>query len=184
MKAKLVIAFTVLLLASVVRADQVNVNGVEMIIPDGSAVTSVTTNETPSGDLTYNVDYSFADGTGSTEFELHSGDLSTNGEIYFTNPVSNVEFSYFGNPFLVGDNVGDGFFAPEESTSYSGTFAGPGITSIGWQGYSFVGGITSLSYTVDANVSEPSPLLLSGMGLAALIGFARRNRTKRPNAMA
>ena len=174
MKMKLAVAFAVLLFAVVVRADTVNVNGIPMIIPDGSTVTSVTTSETPFGDLTYNVDYSFADGTGSTEFQLHSGDLSTNGEVFFTSPVSELEFSYFGNPFLVGDNLGDDFFGPEGSTSYSGTFAGPGITSISWQGFTFVDGITSLSYTVP----EPSSLLLSGMGLAALIGLARRSRTK------
>jgi hypothetical protein len=182
MKLKLAVAvtFAVLLLASAVRADTVNVNGLPMIIPDGSTVTSVTTGETPSGDVDYEVDYSFADGTGFTAVNLSQEIVG--GEIFFTNPVSDAEFSYYGGPFDASDNLGDTFFGSfDEGAGGTVTFAGPGITSLGWQdGDAFVNGITSLSYTVP----EPSSLLLSGMGLAALIGLARRDRTKRPNTTA
>jgi len=177
MKIKLAVAFAVLLFATLARADAVNVDGILLVIPDGSTVTSVTTSEPPSG-FDVEVDYSFAEGFGSTEFLSNNGAPASIGEVVFTGNVSNLVVYIFGADFEVNGlyfNFGGG--VQTDSTPIVGA-------DIEWQTDDIEAGITSMSYTVDANVPEPSSLLLSGMGLAALIGLARRNRTMRPNAMA
>ena len=175
MRAKLAVAFAVLLFASVVRADQVSVDGIPLIIPDGSTVTSTSIGSTGSVPPapTFTVDYSFADGTGFSEF-IGGGGGGDTGEISFTNPVSSVEISFFGSEFEVNGLFFN--YNPGAPPTDSATLVGP-ITYISWQTGDVLAGITSFT------VPEPSSLLLSGMGLAALIGLARRNRTKGRKAM-
>lgn len=185
MKVKFAVAFAVLLFASVARADGIETDNGLVYIPDGSVVTSLLDTEP---DLTV-VSFTFADGTGVADA---NGVFGAGGTINFTVPVSDLSFGWVGNGngpgyvFDVTDNVGDIFHpSPTPSDPYppltgTETFAGPGITSLGWGTYSVPGGISSLNYTLDttAPVPESSSLLLSGMGLAVLIGLARRHRTK------
>jgi hypothetical protein len=182
MKAKLVAAFAALLCASLVHADQVPTSTGWVTIPDGSTVTSITLIPYPDGEMWGNtslVDYSFAGGTGYT-----TGNplLGYNGTIDFSSPVSNVAFSWVAtDTFQAGDNVGD-FWADTSTENGSGTqtFLGTDITQINWFGGDEIGGITTLTYTVvptdPPSVPEPSSLLLSGIGVAALIGLTFRNR--------
>lgn len=66
-------------------------------------------------------------------------------------------------------------------------FARPGITPVEWAAPDNFGlvGIESMTYTLDSSdpAPEPSPLLLSGIGLVALIGLAYRSRTKNQKAV-
>jgi hypothetical protein len=188
MKTKLVAAFAALFCASLVHADQVPTSTGPITIPDGSTVTSITFIPYPDGVLLGNtslVDYSFAGGTGST---MGNSLLGYDGTINFSSPVSNVSFSWIAmDTFQIGDNVGD-FWADTTADDSSGTetLPGTGITQITWFGGDEIGGITTLTYTVvptdPPSVPEPSSLLLSGMGLAVIIGLTFRNRaaTKQP----
>jgi hypothetical protein len=196
MKAKLVVAFAVLLFAFVVRADTFTIypcgtgpgacGGVPITIPDGSTVTSTTESE-PIGGIygpAYVVSFDFADGTGTSGGNIA---LGFGGFLYFTTPVSDATFSWFGSPFTASDNAGDGLNVPNGGEGTE-TFSGPGITEIEWGSYNNPGGISSITYTLDssdppANAPEPSSLMLAGVGLAALIGLARRNRTNGQKAM-
>jgi hypothetical protein len=169
-KMKLAIAFAVLMLATLARADSINTPTGILIIPDGSTVTSfgVAPYDTPLLEEIYGtpyfVDYSFADGTGETDGNAL---FNYGGTINFTVPVSSVTFSWVQG--IIGD------FGPTNPDGSSGVTTLTGsISQINWYAGDLLGGITSMSYTVP----EPSSLLLSGMGLAALIGLARRNRTK------
>jgi PEP-CTERM motif len=188
MKAKLVAAFAALFFASLVRADQVLTSTGWVTIPDGSTVTSITLIPYPDGEMWGNtslVDYSFAGGTGYT-----TGNplLGYDGSIDFSSPVSNLAFSWIAtDTFQISDNVGD-FWADTTANGSSGTQTLPGtdITQLTWFGGDEMGGITALTYTADPTdpptVPEPSSLLLSGMGLAVIIGLTFRNRaaTKQP----
>lgn len=182
MKVKLAVAFAVLLFAGVAKADEIQTPNGIVFTPDGSVVTSVQNVELFAPATI--VSFTFADGTGLAEAE---GAASAQGYIYFTIPVSDVSFVWNGDIFAATDNLNDSFNSYNASNpnynSGTATFAGPGITWIGWGTYSDLSpaGISSLTYTLDTadppSMPEPSSLLLSGMGLAAFIGLARRNRT-------
>jgi hypothetical protein len=172
MNMKLAVAFAVLLFATPARADSVSPPDDTLIIPDGSTVLGISyTEPDPYFGFIYSVSYEFADGGGTT-----SGNFSWGfaGSIEFTIPVSSVTFDYFGGPLSLSDNIGDRLYFPDDPVAGTETFSGPAISEIDWTSWNDLGGITSLSYTVP----EPSSLLLSGMGLAALIGLAYLNRTK------
>jgi hypothetical protein len=189
MKMKLAVALAVLFFANAVRADNVDVDSVPVFIPDGSTITSVNTDYQQSafGPLIY-VGYSFADGTG---YALGNPGNGFGGEVNFTTPVSGLTFGWTGYQFLASDNAGDGYVEPYPIGTYgsinSEAFTGAGITQIIWSSTDTPGGIASLTYTLDSagtsSVPEPSSLLLSGIGLAALIGLVRRNRKKGQKAM-
>jgi hypothetical protein len=179
MKLKLAVAFAVLFFAGVVRADGVQAGGIGLTIPDGSTVTAVSvftdTSLLPPNDMG-EVSYSFADGTGVVEGNSWYG---YTGTIDFTTPVSNVTLDWFDAEHfeIVSDSAGDFFDNQEANAGNSGvlTLPGSGITQINWFAGNEVGGVESISYTLDGTdppgVPEPSSLLLSVVGLAALISL-------------
>jgi hypothetical protein len=182
MRKQLVVAFAVLSFASLAHADGINVDGA--VIPNGSVVTSVQQMSFEGFPATL-VSFSFADGTGWIENQYAFGSI---GALDFTTPVSDLSLDWYGDFFLASDNVGDVYYESNEDNSPTGiaAFAGPGITSVQW-GFSVnsgTAGIESVSYTLDGtdppSVPEPSALLLSGAGLAALISLACRNRVAAP----
>jgi hypothetical protein len=187
MKVKLALAFAVLLFASIARADSIpTVSGV-VDIPDGSLITSVVTNPNIEDGQSI-VSFTFADGTGT---ETAEGVYAEWGSITFTTPVANLSFVWNGGPyeggadydFQVGDNVGDNSVFTSVLTG-TAAFAGPGITSLSWGAPSNMSptGISSMIYTLDSpetpSVPEPSSLLLSAVGLAALIGLTLQRGTR------
>jgi hypothetical protein len=166
MKVRLAAAFAVVLFATLARADSINTPTGTLIIPDGSTVTAFGLLPTTPlleeiyGDQ-YFVDYNFADGTGFTE-----GNFLANyaGTIDFSTPVTDLTYSW------VCGTICSDIFAASNSSGVT-TVEGP-ISQITWYGGDLEAGITSMSYAVDA--ADPSSLLLSGMGLIALIGLRRR----------
>jgi PEP-CTERM motif len=174
MKVKLAVAFAILsfgasLLAGAVRADTPSN---PFVLPDGSTVTSVEFEPIDVGGY-YFVDFTFADGTGEAQGSVYEGEGVS---LFFTVPVSNLIFDWSGQFFSASDNTGDNVNYTDTEI-FSGTleFAGPGITRLDYGSNETLDGITSISYTLDpASMPEPSSLLLLGMGLAALIGLARR----------
>jgi len=186
MKLKLAVAFAVLLLASAVRADGIQTDAGLVYIPGGSTITSIQDipdpwAETGSGLIASVVDFTFADGSGQITTAGIYGEL---GSIDFTTPVADLVLNWDGNDsyaFWMLDNIGDCFCNPNNG-GISGTvnWSGPGISSVGFGSGDGDAGIDSVTYALDGpapSVPEPSSLLLSGIGLAALIGLARRNRT-------
>jgi hypothetical protein len=172
MKIRLVVAaaltLAVLFLASQVGADGVQTSVGTVFVPDGSVITS---DQQLPGQLpyTYIVDFTFGDGSGTA---LTEGD--SDGTINFTTPVANLSFTGFGD-FWLTDNLGDWFIYSdiccEGYGDTSGTFAGPGITSVSWMAIGGGSGISSMAYTLDgpASVPEPSMFVLFGAGIAALL---------------
>jgi hypothetical protein len=188
MKVKLAVAFAVLLFASLAQADQIDTSTGVITIPDGSTVTSVDFIPFPHGEEwgnTYLVDYSFLGGTGETE---GNSLLGYDGTIDFTSPVSDLSFSWLGvTLFTASDNVGDSFLCDVSCLAGTEAFPGTGITEITWQAGDEQGGISAMTFTADPAdpppVPEPSTLLLSGLGLAALIGLARRKLARGQKAI-
>ena len=192
MKMKLAVALAVLFFASAVRADTLSLctpteSGCSisyLAIPDGSTITSETFIP-PGGSATglWIVDYSFADGTGSASGDANDAE---SGTILFTLPVSSVTFGWVGGNVFAVQAIGGGTFVScfnEEdgcgSNSGVQTLVGSAITGLTWDSHDpGIGGIGSLSYTLDStdppSAPEPSALLLLGMGLAGLIGLARK----------
>jgi hypothetical protein len=170
----LAVAFAVLLFAGAVRADGIETDEGLFTIPDGSTVTSfdiVPYLGSPQYGYQYEFGYAFADRTGNTEGNYWFGYI---GVIDFSVPVSDLTLIWFANDqFTLTDNVGDSIGCGD--CSGVSTLQDSGITQISWQVGGELGGIESMSYTLDAtdppSVSEPSSLLLSAMGLAALIGL-------------
>jgi hypothetical protein len=185
MKLKLAFALAVLFFASQAHADIIQTSTGSLTIPDGSTVTATSIIQDPDGPEWGNttlVDYSFAGGTGTAEGNFLLGYWGT---IDFSSPVSDVSFNFIdASVFIATDNVGDIFGSAEGQEEGTVSFPGPEITQINWQGGDEVGGITSLDSTPDSqSVPEPSSLMLSGIGLAALIALARRNRPELQMAM-
>ncbi len=190
MKLKLLVAFAVLFFTGVAQADQINTSTGVLTVPDGSTVTSLELIPFPHGvewGNTYVADYSFLDGTGETE---GNSLLGYDGTIDFTSPVYDLSFTWLGvTLFTASDNAGDSFLCDTICAAGTEVFQGTGITQIMWQAGDEEGGISSMTFTVDPpdppSVPEPSSVLLSGIGLAALIGLARLNRgvpSRTPNA--
>jgi hypothetical protein len=178
-RVKLVVAFAVLLFASAVHADEVPTNLGVVYIPNGSVVTSI-------GQVIFEgipcpvVSFTFADGTGVAEDQ---GPMGAIGSLAFTTPVVGLSYDWYAPGYWgSSDNLGDTYFTPNDYDASTGTvaFAGPGITSVEWDAPNNFGlvGIESMTYTLDGppSVPEPSSILLSGVGLVALIGLARRKR--------
>ena len=182
MKMKLAVGFAILLFSTLARADQVQTGVGPVFIPDGGVVTS---DQQVPGEIpyTYIVDFTFADGSGSA---LTEG-IDSTGTINFTTPVADLSFSGIG-VFWLTDNLGDSFVCEDldNADCDSGSFAGPGITSVGWQAVGAGSEIESMNYTLNgpAAMPESSSLLLLGTGLATLIGLARHRRTKGHKAIA
>jgi hypothetical protein len=182
MKIKLVVAFVVLLFASLAQADTLllyepsdpTVLVSVIAIPDGSAITSESFIP-PGGSAIglWIVDYSFADGTGFAQGDTNDDVF---GAITFTLPVSSVTFGWLGDIFAVEASDGESFAACPNFYQGCGinsgvqTFAGNDITGLTWAGNDpGYGGISSLAYTLKpVNALEPSSLLLSAIGIAAL----------------
>lgn len=176
MKIKLAVAFAVLLFAVRAHADGISTDSGVVFIPDGSTINSIQNlGYQPFGYDESIVSFTFADGTGTASAY---GGLGAGGTLDFTNPVSDPSFEWEGLTFSASDNVGDSFSSyPSFDTSGTVTWQGPGITSMQWISANEGGGIASLDPTPNSqSVPEPSSLLLSGIGLAALIGLAHRAR--------
>lgn len=168
-RAKLVVAFAVLAFASLACVEQIDISTGVITIPDGSTVTSITFIPFPHGvewGNTSLVDYSFLGGTGETE---GNSLLGFDGMIDFTAQVSDVSFTWLGvTLFMASDNVGDRFLCDTICPAGTEAFQGTGITEINWQAGDEVGGISSMTFTVNPadppSVPEPSSLMLAGMG--------------------
>jgi hypothetical protein len=187
-KSKLALAFAILgLFASITpaHADTLIIQpDYELIVPDGSTVTSVNIVVPPGLDAPESyalVDFTFAFGYGTVQANADAdGDV---GSVVFTNPVSDLSFEYSGGSIFNASIFGeDGLllnsftqFAPAATAADgNASFAGP-VTSITWgSGYGNPGGILSMSYTP---VAEPSALLLVGLGLCFLSGLSLKNRS-------
>jgi hypothetical protein len=182
MKIILAVAFAVLLVATIAQADTVEVNGWSVIIPDGSTVTSVS--YVPPGVADANpiasIDFTFADGYGTSEDAAGESDIGSFGSITFTVPVESLTFDWQGSSGYFqavsnnGQSVGDPQSCSPDCPFESGvaTFTGP-ITSLTWETENF-GGISSIDYTLDAADPPPSSLLLLGLGLIGFFTLFRR----------
>jgi hypothetical protein len=165
-------ALAVLLPATAVLADSVtspNADAV-LIIPDGSTITSEYLLPDLFGGpgVGLGVNFTIPDGTGTAEGLLDQGD---EGEITFAMPVVDLTITWTTtDPGSISTNAGgEGSFGPATETFF---LSGP-VTNISWLNFEGYSGIESLSYTVDpVNAPEPSAFLLSGLGLAALIGLS------------
>lgn len=173
MKLKLAVVFAVLFFASAAQADSVTDGyGNVLIVPAGSTLTSEY--EAPVFGMPNGLVASFTlnDGSGTAEGQFMQGD---GGEILFSEPVLDLTLTWISTgPGSVWTNTGGvgtypGFVGTTlETSSFPGS-----VTYIEWTNYFGYSGIESLSYTVDpVNTPEPPTFLVSGLGLAALIGLS------------
>jgi hypothetical protein len=184
MRVKLAVAFAVLLFASQAHADEVQTAVGPVYIPTGSTITLEQSIPDPWGPElgpglpsplpAVLLDFTFADGSGKIITAGVNGEL---GSIDFMTPVADLSLNWDGPdnyaPWFA-DNVGDSFFShPNYGTSGTLDWSGPGILFVNFGSGNGDAGIDSMTYTLDSadppNVPEPSALLLSGIGLAALI---------------
>jgi hypothetical protein len=169
MKIKTILAAAILLCcAGAARADNVQTAYGWYTIPDGATVTGLSQSAgTSDVGPAYTVDFSFADGTGSSSYNWYFGQW---GEILFSTPVSDLSFDWIGSQgqcFSVGDNAGDGF---EDCSDSGGTadFAGTDITEISWSDM-IAGGIASLSYTEDSDPPADPPASAPELGTFSML---------------
>jgi hypothetical protein len=166
-------------------ADQIPTQTGLLIIPHGSIVTSTFT--IPAGIdgpvPATGVDFSFADGTGSTNGEFDDGD---SGFINFTMPLTSLTINWEASnaPFSFWDSDNVAFSCnnpvpPQPLCPASGTFTytGTAITSLTWTNFNGFSGIDSMSYTP---VPEPPAiwLLLTALFLLGLSRWAQMSMRK------
>jgi hypothetical protein len=151
------------------------------VIPDGSVITDEYF--TPPGSTLsgfYTVDWTFADGYGTERTDANDGGW---GSMTFTTPVADLVFDWVGGGiFGANSNDGEAFscYSCGQDTGVA-MFTGPGITSISWFGFQQLGGIDSMSYTLDGPgvpTPEPSALLLLCAGLSACLAIRKRPQTE------
>jgi hypothetical protein len=167
-RLKLAGAFAVLLLASVAKADGTTI--VENLTVDG----------------------------GAASFTINQADNLNPGGIYEV--FYNIPGTYDGAPATF-----DALYAvvpvPDSANEYDELYVwDPVVSTAGYNPVTWLNGgfeliqgnyplgngnlfITDPGPTGPPGVPEPSSLLLSGLGLAALIGLARQNRTKGQHAV-
>lgn len=170
-----------ILFATATHADNIRTGTGTLTIPDGSTVTAIDFIPYPDGvewNNAYEVTFTMPDLTGTVEGNSLLGYWAT---LDFATPVSDVSFEWLASSIFYAtdntdDTVGNGCFG----CTGAGYFAGPGITQINWQAGDEVGGIESISYTMDS--PEPSSLLLFGVGLAALIGLGGEKHSRKRSA--
>jgi hypothetical protein len=178
---KLALAFALLLVASIARADGVETNQGPVYIPNGSTITSEQSIPDPWGESAGPglpsglpatlLDFTFADGSGQI---ITAGIYGELGSIDFATPVAGLTISWVGDYFWLADNVGDSFGYPNNNSS-SGTsyWSGPGILVVNFGSGVGSAGVNSMTYALDGPASVPeAPLwlmLVLGVGACLLI---------------
>jgi hypothetical protein len=173
MKVKLAVAFAALFFATIARADSLTDTNGTIYYPNGSTITSyVTVPADIANDFTGEtvIDFTFSGGNG-VDYNYETSEGEQSGGIWFNSPFSDLEVTWAGTICLdfvgtsgdLGGVCGGGIDKASPGNSFF--VVGP-VISISWDTfdpYDGYAGITSLT------VPEPSSLLLSGIGLAALL---------------
>lgn len=179
-KVKILAAFALVLCSFLpVRADEISTPDGLLVLPNGSQVTSIFVlppGTFDPGASTYGVDFSFADGIGSTLGNFNDGNQ---GIINFTTPVTSLTVNWLsqGSSFIwdggpVCENLDPPSFCPS-----TGTFTLTGsISSLTWVYFNGFGGPVSISYVLaPVTAAEPAAfgLLLTGLLLLGLSKWAQ-----------